>query len=64
MGLLRVHGEEKFLRGGIFLWVVLAGTFYGIWEVGVWLGGWVELRVGGRWEYIYRCRESFPDLHI
>ena len=32
----------------IFLWVVLAGTFYGIWEVGVLLGGWVELRVGER----------------
>ena len=45
----RVHEEEIIFCGGILSWVPRVGTFYGIWEVGVLLGGWVELRVGEMW---------------
>jgi len=46
--------ERLFLAVGCFVWVLLAGTFYGIWEAGVSLGGWVELRVGERREGLGR----------
>ena len=38
--------SSEYFNRGILSCVLFAGTLYGIWEVGVLLGGWVELRVG------------------